>query len=87
MPLQRKVKGFFLIYDDSKSPPQLLITIAGVKTRNQSFSKLSELVGPGKELLTSEEPTLCAVIQKGILISERVLVELGKAKTESIQKI
>ena len=82
MPLQRKVKGFFHIYDDSKSPPQLLITIAGVKTRNQSYSKLSELVGPGKELLTSEVPTLFAVIQKGILIRERVLVELGKAKTE-----
>ena len=39
----------------------------------------------GKELHTSEVPTLCAVIQKGIW--ERVLVELGKAKTESIQKI
>ena len=48
----------------------------------QSYSKLSELVGPGKELLTSKEPTLCAVIQKGILISKRVLVELGKTKTE-----
>ena len=85
MPLQRKVKGFFHIYDDSKSSPQLLITIAGVKTRNQSYSKLSELVGPGIEFLPGEVPTLCAVIQKGIW--ERVLVELGKAKTESIQKI
>ena len=26
MPLRRKVKGFFHIYDDSKLPPQLLIT-------------------------------------------------------------
>ena len=60
----------------------MLISMAGVKTRKQSYSKLSELVGPGEELLTSEEPTLCAVIQKGILISERVLVELGKTKTE-----
>ena len=60
----------------------MFITTAGVKIRKQSYSKLSELVGPGKELLTSEEPTLCAVIQKGILISKRVLVELGKAKTE-----
>ena len=76
---------FFHIYNDSKSAPQLLITMAGVKTRKQSYSKLSELVGPGKELLTNEVPTLCAVIQKGIW--ERVLVELGKAKTESIQKI
>ena len=56
--------------------------MAGVKTRKQSYSKLSELVGPGKELLTSEVSTLCAVIQKGILVRERVLVELGKAKTE-----
>ena len=45
--------------------------MAGVKTRKQSYSKLSELVGPGKELLTSEVPTLFAVIQKGILIRER----------------
>ena len=30
MPLQRKVKGFFHIYDDSKLAPQLLITMAGV---------------------------------------------------------
>ena len=55
--------------------------MTGVKTIKQSYSKLSELVGPGKELLTSKEPTLCAVIQKGILISERVLVELGKARS------
>ena len=34
--------------------------MTGVKTIKQSYSKLSELVGPGKELLTSEEPTLCA---------------------------
>ena len=76
------MKGLFHIYNDSKSAPQLLITMTGVKTIKQSYSKLSELVGPGKELLTNEEPTLCAVIQKGILIRERVLVELGKAKTE-----
>ena len=37
--------------------PQMLITMAGVKTRKQSFYMLSELVGPGKELLTSEVPT------------------------------
>ena len=76
------MKGLFHIYNDSKSAPQLLITMTGVKTIKQSYSKLSELVGPGKELLTSKEPTLCAVIQKGILISKRVLVELGKTKTE-----
>ena len=38
----------------------------------------------GKELHTSEVPKLCAVIQKGIW--ERVLVELGKAKTEVYSK-
>ena len=41
----------------------MLISMAGVKTRKQTYSKLSELVGPGKELLTSEVPTLFAVIQ------------------------
>ena len=60
--------------------------MAGVKTRKQSYSKLSELVGPGKELLTSEVPTLFAVIQKGILIRERVLLELGKVLTDVYSK-
>ena len=64
----------------------MLIPMAGVKTRKQSYSKLSELVGPGNEFLTSEAPTLFAVIQKGILITERVLVELGKVKTEVYSK-
>ena len=54
--------------------------MTGVKTRKRSYSKQSELVGWQRD--TSEVPTLCAVIQKGILISERVLVELGKANTE-----
>ena len=71
MPLQRKVKGFFHIYDDSKLAPQLLTTMQWLG-----------LVGPGNELLTSEVPMHFAAIQKGILIRERVLVELGKAKTE-----
>ena len=44
------------------------------------------MVGPGIEFLPGEVPTLCAVIQKGILIRERVLVELGKAKTEVYSK-
>ena len=56
--------------------------MAGIKTRKQSYSKLSELVGSGKDFLPSEVPTLRAVIQKGILIRERVLLELGKARTE-----
>ena len=57
------------------------LPMAGVKTRKQSYSKLSELVGPGKDFLPSEVPTLRAVIQKGIPIRE-VLVDLGKAKTD-----
>ena len=77
------MKGLFHIYNDSKSAPQLLITMTGVKTIKQSYSKLSELVGPGKELLTSEVPMLFAVIQKGILIRER---ELGKVKTDVYSK-
>ena len=44
------------------------------------------MVGPGNELLTSEVPMRFAAIQKGILIRERVLVELGKAKTEVYSK-
>ena len=60
--------------------------MTGVKTIKQSCSKLSELVGPGIEFLPGEVPTLCAVIQKGILTRERVLVELGKAKTEVYSK-
>ena len=58
------------------------LPMAGVKTRKHSYSKLSELVGSGKDFLPSEVPTLRAVIQKGILIREGVLVELGKAKTD-----
>ena len=58
------------------------LPMAGIKTRKQSYSKLSELVGSGKDFLPSEVPTLRAVIQKGILIREGVLVELEKAKTE-----
>ena len=58
------------------------LPMAGIKTRKQSYSKLSELVGSGKDFLPSEVPTLRAVIQKGIVIREGVLVELEKAKTE-----
>ena len=58
------------------------LPMAGIKTRKQSYSKLSELVGSGKDFLPSEVLTLRAVIQKGIVIREGVLVELEKAKTE-----
>ena len=52
------------------------------KTRQQIGSKLGELVGPGKEFMPSEVPTLRACIQRGILIKERQLLEDSKAKTE-----
>ena len=55
-------KDFFHIYNDPKSAPQMLISMAGVKTRKQTYSKLSELVGPGKGLFTSKVPPLGAVI-------------------------
>ena len=49
-----------------------------MRTRHQSGSKLTELVGPGKEFIQSEVPTLRAVIQKGILIKEELLVKQDK---------
>jgi hypothetical protein len=51
----------------------------GTKTRPQSGTKLGQLVGPGKEFILSEVPTLRAVMQRGILIRERLLVEQGTA--------
>ena len=56
--------------------------MAGVKTRRHSDSKLSELVGPGKEFIPSEVPTLRAIIQKGILIRDRLVLEQGSAKKD-----
>ena len=60
--------------------------MAGVKTRRHSdsirVSKLSEKVGPGKEFIPSEVPTLRAIIQRGILIRDRLLLEQGTAKTD-----
>ena len=47
----------------------------GAKTRHQSGTRLGELVGPGKEFVLSEVPTLRAIIQKGILIKERLMIE------------
>ena len=52
------------------------------KTRRQSGSKLADFIGPGKEFLPSEVPTLRAVIQQGILIKERALIEQGASKRE-----
>ena len=50
--------------------------------QNMLLSCSLPMVRSGKEFLPSEVPTLRAVIQKGILIREGVLVELGKAKTD-----
>ena len=60
--------------------------MASVKTRkcSQSLtdSKLSSFVGQGKEFLHSEVPTLRAVIQRGILIKEGLILEQGAAKKD-----
>ena len=53
-----------------------------VRARHQSGSKLTQLVGPGKEFMPSEVPTLRAVIQRGLLIKERLQLEQGTAKTD-----
>ena len=58
------------------------LSMAGVKTRRRSASKLSEFVGPAKEVLPSEVPTLRAIIQRGLLVRDRLLLEQGSAKTE-----
>ena len=50
----------------------------GMRTRHQSGSKLTELVGPGKDFIPSEVPTLRAVIQQGILIKEELLAKQDK---------
>ena len=59
----------------------LIFPMAGVKTRRHSASKLSEFVGPAKEFLPSEVPTLRAIIQRGLLVRDRLLLEQGSAKT------
>ena len=61
--------------------------MAGVKTRRHSDSKLSQLVGPSKEFIPSEVPTLQTIIQRGILIRDRMLLEQGSAKKMSTSKI
>ena len=58
------------------------LSMAEVKTRRHSASKLSEFVGPTKEFLPSEVPTLRAIIQRGLLVRDRLLLEQGSAKTE-----
>ena len=48
-------------------------------TRKAVDFKLKNLIGPGKEFLPSEVPTLRAVIQKGILIQEKLVIEEEEA--------
>lgn len=54
----------------------------GSKTRRQLGSKLRDFVGPGKEFVASEAPTLRAIIQRGILIKEVAVLEEEKGKFE-----
>ena len=46
---------------DISSPP---------KTRSGTMTNLSSMIGPGKDFVPSEVPTLRSVIRKGILIQE-----------------
>lgn len=57
-------------------------TSKAARTRHQAGSRLADYVGPGKEFVPSEVPTLRAVIQQGILIKEKMLLEQGAAKTD-----
>ncbi|XP_043213832.1 N-alpha-acetyltransferase 35, NatC auxiliary subunit-like isoform X2 [Amphibalanus amphitrite] len=50
------------------------------KTRRHVASKLSDFVGGGKEFDPSELPTLRAVIQKGILVKQKLMIEEETAK-------
>lgn len=76
------MKVSIYIWCDAISSPQFSLSMAGVKTRRRSDSKLSQLVGPGKEFIPSEVPTLQTIIQRGILIRDRMLLEQGSAKTD-----
>ena len=49
-------------------------------TRKAADFKLKNLIGPGKEFLPREVPTLRAVIQKGILIQEKLVIEEEKSR-------
>ena len=53
----------------------------GSKTRQQAGSHLRDYVGPGKEFLVSEAPTLRAIIQKGILMKEVAMIEEEVSKS------
>ena len=51
-----------------------------IRTRQQFRTRMEDVVGHGKDFIPSEVPTLRAVIQKGILIRERLLQQ-GTAQT------
>ena len=58
------------------------------KTRHSSCSNLSQYLGPGKDLITSEVPTLRAALRKAILIQEEfVLKESGDKRNLPIKTI
>ena len=52
-------------------------------TRKQAASRLSDYVGPGKEFLVSEVPTLRAIIQRGILLREVAMIEDCASKSRT----
>ena len=49
-------------------------------TRLKTDNNFSAIVGKGKEFIKSEVPTVRAVLQKGILIKEKALIEKGTDK-------
>ena len=58
------------------------------KTRHSSGSNLSQYLGPGKDLITSEVPTLRAALRKAILIQEEfVLKDSGDKRNLPIKTI
>ena len=57
------IDTFNTIYNMAQKSP-------ATPTRLSSNSKLIELVGPGKEFIPSEVPTLRSVIQKDILMQQ-----------------
>ena len=50
------------------------------KTRSHVVSKLSDFVGKGKEFEQREVPTLRAVMQRGILMKQQIMIEEDTAK-------
>ena len=59
----------------SAPPTFAMVGCSRTRTRNPSGGHLTNLVGPGKEFLRSEVPTVRAAIQKGILVKEKMMIE------------